>query len=344
MTKIRVGINGFGRIGRLVFRVLRERKDKFEIVAINDLDVAATMAHLLKYDSVHGRHNEDVSVEGNSMIVGGDKVAVLTVKNPAELPWNELGVDFVVESTGVFRDEAKIAAHYTSPANDKVKAVLLTVPPKGDTNPDTTAIIVKGVNDEILKKSHRIVSNASCTTNCLAPIAKVLDEVFGLQYGIMTTVHGYTNDQRILDLPHKDLRRARAAALNIIPTETGAARTVGKVLPHLKGKLDGMALRVPVPDGSIVDLTAMLEKPFTVESVNAAIKAAAEGPMKGILKYTEDPIVSTDIVHDPHSSIYDAKSTMTIKGTQMVKVLAWYDNEWGYSNRCVDLLEMMASF
>ena len=340
--KIRIGINGFGRIGRLVFRELRNRKDQFEVAAINDLGSAAQMAHLLKYDSVHGRLKETVTVEGNNIIVGGDPIPELAFRNPAEIPWDEFKVDMVVESTGVFRSEEQIRNHFTGAANQGVKHVLLTVPPKGDTDPKTFAIVVKGVNDEILTKSHRIVSNASCTTNCLAPVVKVLDESFGLKYGLMTTIHGYTNDQSVLDLPHKDLRRARAAALNMIPTTTGAAKAVGKVLPHLKGKLDGMAVRVPTPDGSLVDLVAELEKDFTVEAVNAAMKAAAEGSLKGVLEYCDEPIVSSDVIGNPHSSIFDALSTMKVEGTKLVKILSWYDNEWGYSVRCCDILAHLA--
>jgi glyceraldehyde 3-phosphate dehydrogenase len=340
--KIWVGINGFGRIGRLVFRELRNRKDRFEVAAINDLGDAVQLAHLVKYDSVHGRYKEAVHVEGSAIVVGGDLIPVLAVKSPTELPWDDYKVDMVVEATGVFRDQAKVSGHFGGERNKGVRKVLLTVPPKGELDKEIGAIVVKGVNDEVLKPNHRIVSNASCTTNCLAPVVKVLDETFGLQYGFVTTVHGYTNDQRILDQPHKDLRRSRSAAANIIPTTTGAAKAVGKVLPHLKGKLDGTALRVPVQDGSIVDLVAALAKPFTADEVNAAMKKAAEGPLKGILEYTEDEIVSSDIIGNPHSSIFDAKSTMLLPGTNLVKVFSWYDNEWGYSVRCVDILEQLA--
>ena len=342
MGKVRVGINGFGRIGRLVFRGMRARKDEFEVVAINDLGDAETMAHLLKYDSVHGRFGEEVHAEENAIVVGGDHIPLLTVRSPLDLPWDEYKTDMVLESTGVFRTQDAIAGHFSGAANKGVKKVILSVPPKGDVDPKTFAIIVLGVNDRTLTADHRIVSNASCTTNCLAPVVKVLDEAFGLTYGLVTTVHGYTNGQRILDLPHKDLRRARAAGLNIIPTTTGAAKAVGKVLPHLNGKLDGLAMRVPVPDGSIVDLVATFEKPVTKEAVNAAVKAAAEGPLKGILKYTEDPIVSSDVVGDSHSSVFDALSTMVLPDPHMVKILSWYDNEWGYSSRCVDLFDRVA--
>ncbi len=330
---IKVAINGFGRIGRLVFKAAFEDKD-IEFVAINDLTDSKTLAHLLKYDSVHGRFPAEVKAEGDYLVVGNRKVKVLAVKDPAELPWKELGVEYVVESTGVFRTRDKVAKHLEAGA----KKVLLTVPAKDEI--DNT--VVMGVNDDTLKPEHLIVSNASCTTNCLAPIVKVLHEKFGVKHGLMTTIHSYTNDQRILDLPHKDLRRARAAAMSMIPTTTGAARAVGKVIPELNGKLDGMAVRVPTPDGSLVDLVAELEKSVTVEEVNAAMKEAAEGSLKGILEYCEDPIVSVDIIGNNHSSIFDALSTSVMDG-KFVKVLSWYDNEWGYSNRCVDLLKKMAS-
>ena len=347
--KIRVAINGFGRIGRLVFRVLRQRTDRFEVVAINDLGTPEQMAMLVKYDSTHGKLGETVVADGDKLIVGGDAIQMLQMRvTPKDLPWDDYKVDLVVESTGIFRAQEQVEGHFSGPKNQGVKRALLSVPPKGATDPDKVAIIVKGVNSESLKPSHRVVSNASCTTNCLAPLAKVLDEAFGIKYGLMTTIHGYTNGQSILDLLHKDPRRARTAAQNIIPTTTGAALAVGKVLPHLAGKLDGMAMRVPVPDGSIVDLVVELndlptDKADAIAAVNKAMKTAAEGPLKGILEYTEDPIVSSDILHNPHSSIFDATSTMMMPGTKMVKVLSWYDNEWGYSNRCVDLLEMMAA-
>ena len=327
----KVGINGFGRIGRLVFRVF-QNNDKFEVVQINDLTDATTLAHLLKYDSIHGRFDGDVSVSGDSLVVNGKTIKVSAERDPENLPWKELGVDAVVESTGVFRKKEQIAKHLTAGA----KKVVLTVPSKDEID----ATIVLGVNDDQLKDEHKIVSNASCTTNCLAPVVKVLNDKFGFVRGIMTTVHAYTNDQNILDFPHSDLRRARASALSIIPTTTGAAKAVGKVIPELNGKLDGMAMRVPTFDGSVVDLVAELKKSTTKQEINAAIKEAAEGQMKGFLKYTEDPIVSIDVVGDPHSSIFDALSTMVLEGN-MVKVVSWYDNEWGYSCRVVDLLERM---
>jgi glyceraldehyde 3-phosphate dehydrogenase len=326
---IRVGINGFGRIGRLVFRVM-DARDSIEVVAINDLADAKTMATLLKFDSVHGLFNGSVEVVDEGCIrVNGDDIRVTTERDPRQLPWKELDVDFVVESTGVFRKRDQIAMHLEAGA----PKVLLTVPAKDDID----AMVVLGVNDDDLHADDRIVSNASCTTNCLAPLAKVLHENFVISHGLMTTTHGYTNGQRLLDMVHKDLRRARAAAINIIPTTTGAARAVGKVLPDLAGKLDGMAMRVPVPDGSCVDLCAVLEKNVTVEDINAAVRAAAEGPMQGILQYSEDPLVSSDIVGNSHSSIFDAPSTMVIAGN-FIKVISWYDNEWGYSSRVADLL------
>ena len=332
---IRLGINGFGRIGRLVFRIAEARED-IEVVQVNDITDAATLAHLLKYDSVHGRYGKSVVAEGEYMIVDGKKIKVSAERDPAALPWKELGVDIVVESTGVFRKRAEVAKHIEAGA----KKVVLTVPAKDEID----ATIVLGVNEDALKPEHQIVSNASCTTNCLAPVAKVLNDKFGIVRGYMTTIHAYTNDQRILDLPHKDLRRARAAALSIIPTTTGAAKAVGKVIPELNGKLDGFAMRVPVSDGSVVDLVAELKKDVSIEEVNAAMKEAAEGAMKGILEYTEDPIVSTDIVGNSHSSIFDALSTMVLSGSgNLVKVVSWYDNEWGYSTRVVDLVEKIAT-
>ena len=326
---VRIAINGFGRIGRNVFRILHARGQDFEVVALNDLTDPATLAHLLKYDSVAGRFNGKVEAAADGIVVDGKKIQVLAQKDPAALPWGALKVDVVIESTGIFTSREACTKHLTAGA----RRVILTVPPKDEVD----AMVVLGVNDSILKKEHKIVSNASCTTNCLAPLAKVLHDAFGIEHGLMNTVHAYTNDQQVLDLPHKDLRRARAAALNIIPTTTGAARAVGKILPELKGKLDGFSLRVPIPCGSVVDLTAVVKKPVTVETVNAAMKAAADGPLKGILCYTTDPIVSSDIVGDPHSSIFDAQSTMVI-GSNMVKVVSWYDNEWGYSSRVVDLI------
>lgn len=324
----RIAINGFGRIGRLVFKAAFARDD-MEFVAINDLTDAKTLAHLLKYDSTHGVFPAEVSVEGDMLIVGGKKIRVLAERDPKALPWKEMNVDVVVESTGVFRKREQCAMHIEAGA----KKVILTVPAKDEID----ATIVLGVNDDELKPEHQIVSNASCTTNCLAPVAKVLNDSFGIKRGWMTTVHAYTNDQRILDLPHSDLRRARSAAANLIPTTTGAAKAVGKVIPDLNGKLDGISMRAPVPDGSVVDLVVELKKDATVESINAAMKAAAEGALKGILEYTEDPIVSSDIVDNPYSSIFDADMTR-VMDNNFVKIISWYDNEWGYSNRVVDLI------
>lgn len=329
---IKVGINGFGRIGRCVFKVIEKRSD-IEVVSINDLTDAKTLAHLLKYDSVHGKFDGTVEAKESSILVNGRDIPITSVKNPAELDWAGKGVDVVIEATGVFRTKEKIALHLEAGA----KKVILTVPSKDEI--DNT--IVLGVNEEALKETDQIVSNASCTTNCLAPIAKVLNDKFGLKYGLMTTVHAYTNDQAILDLPHSDLRRARAAAENIIPTTTGAAKAVGKVIPELNGKLNGMAMRVPVKDGSIVDLVVELGKEATAEEINAAMKEAADGPMKGILEYCDEPIVSVDVIGNTHSSVFDSLSTMVIEGT-MVKVVSWYDNEWGYSNRVVDLIAKVA--
>jgi glyceraldehyde 3-phosphate dehydrogenase len=326
---VRIAINGFGRIGRLVFRSMLERKG-FEIIAINDLADAKSLAHLLKYDTVHGRFPGTVEAGDTTMTVNGKQILISKEKDPTKLPWAQHKIDFVIESTGVFASQADCMKHVQAGA----ARVLLTVPPKDDVD----AMVVMGVNESVLKKEHRVISNASCTTNCLAPMVKVLHESFGVERGVMTTVHAYTNDQQVSDLIHKDLRRARAAAMNIIPTTTGAAKAVGKVIPALKGKLDGYSLRVPVPDGSIVDLAANLNKRVTVEDVNKAFKAAAAGPLKGIMSYTEDPIVSSDIVHDPHSCIIDAQSTMVVDGGAMVKTVGWYDNEWGYSNRVVDLV------
>lgn len=325
---IKVGINGFGRIGRLVFKAGYCRDD-MEFVAVNDLTDAKTLAHLLKYDSVHGRFPGKVEVNGDNIVVEGKAIKVLAEKDPAQLPWKELGVDVVIESTGIFRTKDKIEKHLEAGA----KKVILTVPAKSEID----ATIVLGVNNADLKPEDKIVSNASCTTNCLAPVAKVLHENFGIKRGWMTTVHAFTNDQRILDLPHSDLRRARAAAVSLIPTTTGAAKAVGKVIPELKGKLDGIAMRAPVVDGSVVDLVVELDKNTTVEEINAKMKAAAEGELKGILEYCDDPIVSVDVIDNPASSIFDAKSTSVMDGN-FVKVLSWYDNEWGYSNRVVDLI------
>jgi len=329
---IKVGINGFGRIGRTVFKLLVKNAD-FEVVGINDITDAKTLAHLLKYDSTFGVFNAEVKATENSIIVNGKEYKVTAIKDPSQLPWKDLGAEIVVESTGIFTKKDDCLKHVSAGA----KKVLLTVPPKDEVD----AIVVMGVNDETLKPTDVVVSNASCTTNCLAPVAKVLHKNFGIVRGFMTTVHAYTNDQRVLDMPHKDLRRARAAANAIIPTTTGAARAVGKVLPELKGKLDGFAMRVPVIDGSVVDLVAELEKKVTKEDINRAIKEAAETYLKGILAYTEDPIVSCDVIGNPNSSIFDAQSTM-VMGDNFVKVVSWYDNEFGYSNRCVDLLKLMA--
>ncbi len=331
---IKIGINGFGRIGKLVFRAAQESKGQFEVVAINDLMTTEQLALAVKYDSTQGRFEGDVSAAADSVTVNGKKIRVTAIKDPTQLKWSEAGADMVLESTGVFAKDEQVKMHVTAGA----KKVLLSVPPKD--KPSDIKVIVMGVNDDTLTPGDALVSNASCTTNCLAPVAKVLHEKFGIVKGLMTTVHGYTNDQNILDQVHKDPRRARAGAMNIIPTTTGAARAVGIVLPDLNGKLDGFALRVPVPTGSCVDLVAEVKGETTVEAVNAAVKAAAEGPLKGILGYTEDPIVSADIVHDSRSSIFDAQSTM-VKGN-MVKIVSWYDNEWGYSNRCLDLFKKMA--
>jgi glyceraldehyde 3-phosphate dehydrogenase len=328
---IKVGINGFGRIGRNVFKLLHGL-DEFEVVAINDLTDAKTLAHLLKYDSVSGSFHGVVEAKENSIVVDGKEVAITAEKNPENLKWGDLGATLIVESTGVFTSKAQCMLH----VNAGAKKVLLTVPPKDAVD----AIIVVGVNDDTLKDSDQIVSNASCTTNCLAPLAKVLHEAFGIKRGLMTTIHAYTNDQKVLDMPHKDLRRARAAAHSIIPTTTGAARAVGKVLPALSGKLDGMAMRVPVINGSVVDLSVEFEKDVTVEEINAAVKKAAEGPLKGILQYCTDPIVSCDVIGNPHSSVFDSKLTAVMDGN-FAKVISWYDNEWAYSVRCIDLLKKM---
>jgi glyceraldehyde 3-phosphate dehydrogenase len=330
-----VGINGFGRIGRLVFRVMAERDD-FEVVAVNDLADAATLAYLLEYDSVHGRYPGRVDAEGESLIVDGAEVPVLTVMNPKELPWGEMDVYFAVESTGVFRTRSGEKGGYGDHLEAGARKVLLTVPAKDEVD----ATIVLGVNDGTLSPDDTCISNASCTTNCLGPITKVLNDNFGIRHGLMTTCHGYTNDQVTCDQIHSKLARGRAAAVNIIPTTTGAAKAIGVAIPELNGKLDGMALRVPVADGSVVDLVAQCEKDVTVAAINAAMKQAAEGTMKGILKYTEDPIVSSDCVHDPHSAILAAQNTMALEG--MAKVIAFYDNEWGYSCRVVDLMAKAA--
>ena len=325
---VKVGINGFGRIGRNFLRAAIAAKAPVEIVAVNDLTSIDTLAHLIKYDSILGRMTEAVTYDENSITIGGRKIRVFAEKDPAALPWSSVGAEVVIESTGRFTKASDAGKHLVGGA----KKVVISAPA---TDEDVTLVL--GVNDGAYEPSkHKIISNASCTTNCLAPMAKVLHEKFGIVRGFMTTVHAYTNDQVILDFPHKDLRRARAAATNIIPTSTGAAKAIGLVLPELKGKLDGYALRVPVPTGSITDLTVELARETTAAEINAAMKQAAEGPLKGILRYTEDPIVSADIVTDPHSSIFDAGITKVI-GNQ-AKVAAWYDNEWGYSNRLVDLM------
>jgi glyceraldehyde 3-phosphate dehydrogenase len=335
---IRVGINGFGRIGRLVFRCLAAKPKVFEVVGINDVTDTKTLACLLKYDSIHRQYPGEVSHDAEHIIVDGKPILAMAIKDPATLPWRDLGVDVVLESTGVFTARGGAGkAGYATHLEAGAKKVVLSAPAKDE--PDLTVVI--GVNDDQLKPEHRCVSNASCTTNCLAPLAKVLHERFGIVKGLMTTIHSYTNDQRVLDMPHKDLYRARAAALNIIPTSTGAAKAVGLVIPDLKGKMTGIAMRVPTPTGSVVDLVAEMARPVTKEEVNAAMKEAAAGPLKGILKYTEDPIVSSDVIGDPHSSIFAADQTMVIGGN-MLKVVSWYDNEWGYSCRSADLIEKIA--
>jgi len=331
---VNIGINGFGRIGRLVFRAMYARKGEFNIVGVNDLTDAKTLAYLLKYDSIYRRFPGDVKAEGSDLVVDGKHIPVFAEKDPAKLPWGKLGVDVALECTGAFTNKADCAKHVAAGA----KKVILSAPPKDELD----AIIVIGVNDKDLRPEHKIVSNASCTTNCLAPVAKVLHETFGIKRGLMTTCHAYTNDQRILDMIHKDPHRARAAAINIIPTTTGAAKAVGKVIPALKGKLNGYALRVPTPVGSIVDLTVELEKPASVESINAAMKKAAEGALKGILAYTDDPIVSSDVVGTTCSSLFDGTQTQVLDPT-FVKVCSWYDNEWGFSNRMADLALKLAA-
>jgi glyceraldehyde 3-phosphate dehydrogenase len=330
---IKIGINGFGRIGRLVLRSILERgdQDKYEVLGVNDLTDAKTLAHLFKYDSIHGKYPGEVRVEDGDLVIQGARIKVLSEKDPAQLPWGDLGVEVVIESTGIFTSRDKAALHLQAGA----KRVIISAPAKGSVD----ATVVLGVNDGDLTGDEEIVSNASCTTNCLAPMVKVLDEKFGVEQGFMTTIHAYTSDQNIQDAPHRDLRRARAAALSIIPTTTGAAKAVGEVLPHLKGKLDGFALRVPVPDGSLTDFTAILKNPATAEEINAAFREAASGAMKGILEYTEEPIVSTDIIHNAHSCIFDALSTMA--DGKVAKVIGWYDNEWGYACRTVDLVDRL---
>ncbi len=326
---VKVAINGFGRIGRNVVRAGLHRQD-IEFVAVNDLTDTKTLAHLLKYDSVLGRLNEDVKVEADAISVGGKRIKVFAVRDPAELDWTSVGAQIVVESTGHFTDAQKAAKHLRG----SVKKVIISAPA---TNEDVTLVL--GAMYDPAK--HNVISNASCTTNCLAPVTKVLDDKFGILKGSMTTIHSYTNDQPILDFPHKDLRRARAAAINMIPTSTGAAKAIGLVMPTLKGKLDGYAMRVPTPDVSVVDLVAVVKNKTTAEEVNAALKAAAEGELKGILEYTSDPVVSSDMLRNPHSSIVDAGLTKVMDG-DLVKVVAWYDNEWGYSSRVVDLIAFLA--
>lgn len=329
---IKLAINGFGRIGRLVFRAILERQLKdFDVVAVNDLTDAATLAHLFKYDSVHGRYPGEVGVEGDELIVDGKRFKVYAERDPKNLPWGELGVDVVVESTGIFRSREKAGLHLEAGA----KKVVISAPASGEVD----ATVVLGVNDDQLTGDEKIVSNASCTTNCLAPMVKLLDDKFGVRRGFMTTIHAYTADQNLQDAPHGDIRRARAAALSIIPTSTGAARAVGLVLPHLKGKLDGFALRVPTPDGSITDLVAELDNETSVEEVNNLFRDAANGAMKDVVEYNDEGLVSVDIIHNPHSCIFDAPSTM-VNGN-MVKVVGWYDNEWGYANRTVDIVKKL---
>jgi glyceraldehyde 3-phosphate dehydrogenase len=332
---VKVGINGFGRIGRLVYRAAMKHPD-VDIVAVNDITDAPTLAHLLKYDSVHGTMKSEVKAQGNAIVVDGKKTEVLSEKDPSSLPWKKLGVELVLESTGRFRTADEVKKHLDAGA----RKVLISAPAKGKGGPVLN--IVLGVNQEKYDPKAQILTIGSCTTNCLAPVAKVLNDSFGIVRGFMTTVHAYTSDQRLLDAPHKDLRRARAAAMAIIPTSTGAAKALSLILPELAGKLDGVALRVPVPTGSIVDLICELSKDVTIEEVNQAMKKAADGPMKGILQYMEDPIVSVDIIQNPHSSIFDAPSTM-VMGKNLVKVFSWYDNEWGFSCRTVEMLELMAT-
>lgn len=329
---IRIGINGFGRIGRSVFRIASMRSD-FEIVAINDIFQNEALAYLLKYDTVMGTFQKSVDFTNTHLVVDGKSILMTKERDPSIIPWKQLGVDWVVESTGIFRKREQLQKHLDAGA----KRVLLTVPPEHDID----AMVVLGVNDDALKPECRLISNASCTTNCLAPIAKILDDTFGIINGVMTTVHAYTNDQRLADVPHSDFRRSRAAAENIIPTTTGAARAVGKVLPHLKGKLDGLAARVPVADGSTVDLVVKLNTPATREAINDAVRAAAHGPMKQIVEYCTVPIVSSDVIGNPHSSVFDSLLTQA-HGDGYARVVAWYDNEWGYSNRCVDMMAILA--
>ncbi len=329
---MRVAINGFGRIGRLTLRSAIKKKSSLEFVAVNDLGDINTMAHLLKYDSVHGILKEDVKVENDSLIVGNRKIKVLHEKDPASLPWKDMNIDVVIESTGIFRNREGAGRHLTAGA----KKVVISAPAKDPVD----ATIVPGVNSSALKDEHQIISMASCTTNCLAPVAKVLNDRFTIKNGFMTTVHAYTNDQMLLDMPHKDMRRARATMLSIIPTTTGAAKAIGDVIPELKGKLDGLAMRVPVADASVVDLVVEVKKKATKEKINRLFRTASRRELKGILQYTEEPIVSVDVIGNPHSAVFDALSTNVI-ADKLVKVLAWYDNEWGYSCRLIDLIEGM---
>jgi len=329
---IKVGINGFGRIGRNVFRVITERED-IDVVAINDLADARTLSLLLKYDSVHGKFDGNIEVKEDAMVVKGKEIKLTKEKDPARLPWKELGVDIAIESTGIFTTKADCAKHLEAGA----KKVILSAPSKDQLD----ATIVMGINENELRPEHKIVSNASCTTNCLAPLVKVINDNFQIEKGLITTIHAYTNDQNVADMMHKDLRRARAAAINIIPTTTGAAKAIGEVIPELKGKLDGMAMRVPVANGSVTDLVVTVKKNVSIEEVNSALKAAADNKLNGILEYCDDPIVSSDIIGNEHSCILDAISTCVIGGN-LVKVIGWYDNEWGYSNRMVDLAELIA--
>ncbi len=327
----RVGINGFGRIGRNVFRAAHEARADIEFVAVNDLTDAQTLAHLLKYDSTYGPFPGTVALEGDAIVVDGAPVRVLAETDPANLPWGDLGVDVVIESTGLFTARADAAKHLAGGA----KKVIISAPA---TEPDATVVLGVNFDEAYDRRRDDVISNASCTTNCLAPVAKVLHDTVGIKHGLMTTIHAYTADQRLQDMPHKDLRRARAAAVNLIPASTGAAKAIGLVIPELKGKLHGFAIRAPVPTGSVVDLTFEAQRETSIEELNTALRSAAEGPLKGILRYTDEPIVSTDIVKDPHSSILDSELTAVLDGT-LVKIVAWYDNEWGYSNRCVDLVQ-----
>ena len=329
---IKVGINGFGRIGRNVYRVIAKRKN-IDVLAINDLADAKTLAYLLKYDSVHGKFEGNIEAKDNSIVVKGKEIKLVKEKDPAKLPWKDLGVEVVIESTGIFTKRSDCEKHLEAGA----RKVILSAPSKDKLD----ATIVIGVNTNDLKSEHKIVSNASCTTNCLATLAKTINDNFKIEKGLMTTIHAYTNDQRVTDLMHSDLRRARAAAINIIPTTTGAAKAIGEVIPELKGKLDGMSMRVPVANGSVTDLVALVKKRVSIEDINNVMKAAANNELKGILEYCEDPIVSSDIIDNEHSCIFDARSTYVVDGN-LIKVIGWYDNEWGYSNRMVDLIELIA--